>query len=255
MSKTKKSVVVLLLFVMFAFTIIATHRISIHHHRYFGRFREGVIRVRSVPWNFVSIENLEEITNGTLRFQFGIHCVGFKDSDNVRIYSTLSGESDIIVRYRDEFFVNEHLIESLMIPATIIAEQRNRVHNLGDVVMLRGRVDIPYVIIIVSVETEIINDVSVNTIRFKTDRYICQTRVENIFDHIETDRGTVIDDLTVIDEQTVEVILPADEKIHLILLTSPDFYVCLYWFQGDCNSQLRNGCCIIRMVGVSDIGD
>ena len=250
MSKTKKSVVVLLLLVLFALTIVVTNRVSIYHYRYWGRFREEVTRVRSVPWNFVSIEQLEEHTNGALRFQNWGHYVSFNDSDNVWIHWMFSGDRNI-VRYGDEYFVVDYLLEDLMVTATIIAEQRNRVHNLGDVIMLRGRVDIPYVIIILSVETEIVDDVSVNTIRFKTDRYISQTGIENIFDHVETDRDTIIDDFTFIDEQTVKVILPVDEKINLILLTSPDFPNCINMMYG-CNQQLRNSCCIVRMVGVSE---
>ena len=70
-------------------------------------------------------------------------------------------------------------------------------------------------------ETEIIGEFMVNTIAFTINPSISESETLKIFDHVETEKGTIISDFIFIDDKTIQIKLPIDEKINrLILLES-----------------------------------
>lgn len=247
MSK-KKILLISLVPIMIITTIIVTYIKSIEYYKYYGQFHEDAKRVNKVSENYISIKNMIEDTNGKLRWVIWHSSISFKDSDNITIYSTsLGNNSSAIVKYKGEYYIDELLYDELMVIADGIAEQRNRMYNLGNAVILRGHEVIPYVIIVDSVETEIVGEVAINTIKFRMERNISEDKINKIFSYIETDNGTRINEFTLIDKETVEVRLPVDEEINMILLKSPDFESCNSRFEA-CNNRLLNGCCFVRRV-------
>lgn len=216
--------------------IIVTHIISIAYYKSYGQYNEDAKRVYKLPERYILISELDnyyDTPNANLKYRILNDRIGFIDSDNMGIFSIPLNNSYFIVRYKGEYYINEWEYECLLHDANIIAEQRDRIYNLGDAIILRGSEIIPYVIIIDSVETENVGDGELNTIKFTTNPNIPEyersgrKRDTPIFDHIETDKGTIIDDFTIIDEETVQVILPVDEKINIIVLKSPDYEDCI----------------------------
>jgi len=231
MIKKKIRVILLMaiaIIIVMLVTIMITHTLSIEYYKYYGKYNNGVKHVNEIPDIFTSIKNLKEDTDGKLSYTYGPHNIIFQDSDNIILYSILYTDDDIILEYNDEYYIDDLLYDDLINKANIIAEQRNRLYNIGDMVILRGREIIPWVIIIDSAETENIgNDEVLTTIHFKINLSVSEDDRMKMFDHVETDKGTIIGDFIFIDEETVQVKLPADEKVNMIVLKSPDFKGCI----------------------------
>jgi len=202
--------------------IIATYIISILYYKNYGQYNEGAKRVYKVPEWYISIKNLEEDTKGKLRY-IGVdhNSILIRDLDNIGIDSPPLNDSWSIVRYKDAYYIKDVVYDYWLHDANVIAEQRNRLYNVGDAVILRGGEVIPWVIIISSVETESKGEFMMNTIKFTTNPSVSEREVLKIFDHVETDKGTIIDDFTFVDDGTVQVKLPAGEKISMLILASP----------------------------------
>jgi len=205
--------------------IIATHILSIKYYLFYGQYDEDAKRVYRVPEeSYISIKNLKEDTNDKLRWVFDHGVISFFDSDSMVIYRASSNNNWFIVRYKDEYYINAFMYDDLIITANIIAEQRNRIYNLGDIVILRSDYDIPYdyAIKIDTVQTDTLDETK-HIIKFTTSFDIPEHKRKQIFNHIETDKGTIINDFTFINEKTVQVQLAQNEKINMIIVKSPDY--------------------------------
>lgn len=206
------------------FVIIATHIISIAYYKNYGQYNEGAKRVYKMPEGYIPLQKIYEYTEGKLRYIGTDHnSVLIRDSDDMFIhnFNISLNNSWFIVRYKDEYYINEIEYEKLLRDAKIIAEQRNRIYNLGDAVMLRGSEIVPWIIIIDSLEMESIGESVAYTIKFTTNPSVSENKILKIFGHVETDKGTIINEFAFVDEGTVQVELPAGEKIGMLILTSP----------------------------------
>jgi len=233
MIKKKRIIFMVISMLVISVVIVATHIISIEYYRFYGQYREDAKRVYKVPEGFISLNKIDryaDYTDGKLKWMFDHGGIGFIDSDDMGLYGTPLNNSQFIVKYKDEYYIRNFMYEELLHAADIIAEQRNRIYNLGDIVILRGHNGIslfPYVVIIDSVETKNVGELVVNIIKFKTDQNISERDRKKIFGHIETDKGTIINEFTFVDEGSVQTDLPAGEKISMIILKSPDYEDCV----------------------------
>ena len=219
----KKKILFLSLTPLFIITIIiTTYIISIKYYKYYGQYHKDAQCVYKLPDNFVLLNEVCEDTNGKLTYMLWPHNISFQDADNIGIYTTLYSNSDDIVKYKNEYYINEFIYEDLVHDTNIIAEQRNRIYNIGNPVILRGYEVIPWVIVIDSVETEIIGKFMINTIAFSINPNVSEFETLKIFDHIETEKGTIINDFIFINENAVQIKIPIDEKINMLILKSPD---------------------------------
>ena len=219
----KKKMLFISLFVNIA-VIAVTHIISIAYYKNYGQYHEGAKRVCKIPDGYTYIENLEEDTGGILRYKAYFPMISFIDSDNMGIYSTMLSNSEVVVMYKDEYYVENCAYEEWLGIAKIIAEQRNRIYNFGEAVILRGSEIIPYVIVVQSLETEIEGDYATSTIRFDlSPSCLSESKREKIFDHVETEKGETIDKFVLIGEGTAQVMHHADDNIKMIVLKSPDY--------------------------------
>ena len=134
---TKKILFISLLSLFIVVIIIATHIISIKYYKNYGQYYEGGAHVYKIPDKFVSLNEVCEDTNGKLTYTLWPHNISFQDVDNMEIYVTLYTNSDVIVKYKNEYYINEFIYEDLVHDANIIAEQRNRIYNIGNPVILR----------------------------------------------------------------------------------------------------------------------
>jgi len=225
----KKILIILITLFVSIVVIIATHIISIAYYKNYGQYNGGdAKRVSKVPDRFISIENLYDDTNGNLGWDTVFFPqIVFFDSDGVHIYIEYLDNAAFIVRYKDEYYINEFNYENLVFEADMIAEQRNRIYTIGDAVIVRARGNIPYVIIIDSVEIENEGNFAKGTIKFRPNPAITESEREKIFDSVETDKGKIIDRFTFIDDNTAQVTIPADGKISMIILKSPHYEYCI----------------------------
>ena len=227
----KKILFITLVLLVLASTIIVTHIKSIEYWQSYGRFNAGVKCVYREPdpaW-YISIKNLEEEADGKLIYKPWNHGFSFDDSDNIYVDGELYTESDFIISYKDELYINMWAYESMMDIANLVAEQRNRIYNLGDIVILRSDYKIPdYAIIINAVGSDIFShNETTHVINFTTSFGIDEDKRTQLFDHVETGKGTIIDEFTFVDEGTVQVELPVGETISIIVVRSPDYENCI----------------------------
>ena len=237
--KNKKIFIISISLLVICVTVIITHIISIHYYKSYWRFHEDAKRVRELPDPAEWYIHLNEIvtSDGNMKWYVSRSRSEFVfvDSDNLVIYSAALNDSQVIVKYKGEYYVHKFVYEDALYEANIVAEQRNRIYSLGDAVILRGRGVIPFVVIINSVETESVGNVLMSTISFTTnpksipDYQSWTGRVRNakIFDHIETDKGTIIDEFILVDEGIVKIEIPLGEKINMIVVKSPDYEDCI----------------------------
>lgn len=106
-------------------------------------------------------------------------------------------------------------------------EQRNRTYHLGDTVGLRKSATDQYAVKVDVVEVETVDEVGIYTIKFSVDHVDYAYQREQFFDHFETESGRMIKDFTFVNEGTVQIKLPAGDKIRIIVLKSPDYDECV----------------------------
>ncbi|MNZ87762.1 hypothetical protein D3C78_1066330 [compost metagenome] len=106
-------------------------------------------------------------------------------------------------------------------------EQRNRTYYLGDIVGLRKDATDQYLFKVDTVEVETVDEVVIYTIEFSVDHVDYDYQRKQFFDHVETESGKIITDFTYVDEGTVQIKLPAGDKISTIVLKSPDKDECI----------------------------
>lgn len=229
----KKILYIAISLVVAAVLVVATHIISIEYYKKYGQYGERAKRVDKMPEGYVCISDLYDflsydyVPETALTYTAFRGSIYFKDSDGFSICSEALNHSYFIVEYEDEYYVNEEVYNSMLRAANIIAEQRNRIYSIGEPIAVRlVEMDscIPYIITIDSVEAEGVSEGEMNTIRFTVDpklTILTSEEKKRIFKQIETDAGTIIRDFTSTDEGTVQVIVPAGEKIRTIVLKYP----------------------------------
>jgi len=223
MMNKKKTLFILLIPFVIIVIIIATYTISISYYINYVQFREEARRVRKEPdERYISIKNLEEDANGKLKYWICYGTIEFFDSDNYSIYKIDLNDNYSIVRYKGEHYIHVAIYDYIVDNAIIIAEQRNRIYCLKEPIILRSSIVLPYVVVISSVESENVGDSELNIIKFTTNPHITEKDIVKIFGHIETDKGTKINDFNFIDEGTVQVQIPENEKINMIVLKCPN---------------------------------
>jgi len=225
MSKRKslKRIVWITLVLLVLIAVITTHIISTWYFINAGKYYQDARRVFRLPneW-YISIQNLEEATNGNITFRTWRGNMRFFDADNKEIfYIPLNDRS--IVRYRGEYFIRDVTYDGIVYQANLVAEQRNRIHRFGEPILLRSNYyfQLQAVVVVNSVKTESIDYGELSTINFIINPPITDWDRIGIFGYIETNNGTIIDEFTFIDGETVQVKLPPGENINMIALRHP----------------------------------
>jgi len=167
------------------------------------------------------MQNLVEDTDGNISYWIWHGDMMFFDADNKLIfYIPLSNRS--IIRYRGEYFIRDVTYDGIVYQTNLVTEQRNRIYHLGEPILLRSYLfEFQPVIVISSVEAENVDDGELSTINFIINPPITDFYRIGIFGYIETNKGTVIDEFTFIDGETVQVKLPVGENITMIALRHP----------------------------------
>ncbi|MNN08659.1 hypothetical protein D3C81_1215200 [compost metagenome] len=180
-----------------------------------------------VPSGFISLNEAIDNTKGTLRYVPWESQISFLDADSFTIYQTGFANRDFIVEYKDEYYINGEKYSELVGIANATVEQRNRTYYLGDTVGLRKSATDQYAVKVDTVEVETVDEVVTYTIKFTVDHVDYDYQRKQIFDHVETESGKIINNLTFVDEGTVQFELQARDRIRTIVLKSPDYDECI----------------------------
>ena len=209
----KKKVIVLLL-------ILAVISASLYM---ISQGRNDAKMVLKIPFGFVHLQ--DNLGNGLTVMPFETQ-ISFLDSDGVGIYSTGFKNSDFIVKYKGEYYVNEEKLLELLDIAAISADQRRKVYKVGDEIKIYG-VNKNHVISILGVNEEIIDAKNFFDIKFSAPN-ITENDLKSIFSFVEievmdsSNSGT--DNLfEFIDAETVRLEMKVDRTITAIILKNPEY--------------------------------
>ena len=200
--------------------IATTFALALTWFMFYGR--NDANTVLRIPPGFVHLN--DNLNNGMSVMGFETQ-VAFLDADGVGIYSTSFKNSDFIVKYKGEYYVNEGKLLELIEIAAISPEQRRKVYSIGDEVEIRGA-DRNYYVTITGVEESIINDSKIFDIKFSVPSDVSQDDLKAIFSFVEITVGTTkgtSNMFSFIDEGTVRLEMQPDRKIYAIILNSPDY--------------------------------
>ena len=132
----------------------------------------------------------------------------------------------MIVDYRGDRYVNEEIYSKLREDALATYEKRNKLYQLGETIELRDYVD-SYFIRILAVEVDISEDVTRHDIKIAVESPNSIEHNDLFFAQIETKNGLINKDFTLVDNETVRVVLPEDDNITMITLRAPRHSKCI----------------------------
>ena len=152
----------------------------------------------------------------------------FLSADEICIFQTRLNNSKYIVLYENDFYFNEKKFAELVDQAAFIAQQREMIYSGSVNLPARGT---PYTIMLFDViesigtggntlcNLQFASSVSGDCVEgYGTDI------MKQIFDHVETNKGTIIDDFTIDNIRgDIQVEIPAGEELSIIAVRSPDY--------------------------------
>lgn len=193
--------------------------------------------VERIPPGFVKLSTAgDNLDIGGLHYTIGESQISFFDADEVCIYKTELANDDFIVTYEKNCYVNEKKYSSLVEQAITIAQQRDWISN--GTVYLRARGNITYTIMLFDVVTGMEADGKIlcELLFAKSVSGDCVEGYETdfmkqIFDHVETNKGTIIDDFTIVNGD-IQVKIPAGEELGIVVVKSPDYPGCVRKISG-----------------------
>jgi len=183
--------------------------------------------VLKIPSGFVHLHS--NLRNGLNIMPFETQ-ITFLDADGVGIYQTGFKNSEFIVKYKGEYYVNEERLLELIDVAAISPEQRHQTYNVGDTVEIRGTGETIYYVQIISlkdVATEPFYD-DILTMYYITYSLTSNTNEKELryfYPIVETKQGVSYSELDFINAETVSVKIRARgaDGIGAIVLKSPDY--------------------------------
>ena len=192
--------------------------------------------VRQVPSGFISLKEACDSTEGALRYVFWETQLSFLDADDKCIYQTNVNNSDFIVKYRGENYINEEKILELIEIAIIAPEIRRKTFGVGEMIEILGAGETMFTVLVKAVEIgDTVNsgyayDLTTFYIKysFQSNIYKDERLDFNFIRTVITKEGVSYSNLNYIDieDERIAVVTIRDRgnsDIELIILGSPDF--------------------------------
>ena len=177
-----------------------------------------------VPAGFIPLGKDDSNWENGLRYVFWETQISFLDADNVCIYQTSVENSDFIIKYGKDYYVNAEKFSEVQDVAATAPDIRRKTFSIGKAIGIRGDGDTVYTVKITSVKASKTGDVTTYTIKYTASsndknkaadfHFICLTETKDGI----TDNGfNYIGDNTVIEE------IPKNRELGAIILTSPEY--------------------------------
>ena len=181
--------------------------------------------VKKIPPGFIHLEMGGNRQENGLRYVAWESQISFLDADGICIYQTSFANSDFIVKFKNEYYVNEEIFLELMKVADISPETRRKMYSLGEEVEVYGIDETMYIVKITEVEAIKIDDATTYRVKYKVTPNGIENGNRNFIYQVETKEGVTFDEFDFIDEETAIFNIPAnrDRKIGAIILRSPDY--------------------------------
>ena len=182
--------------------------------------------VSKIPDGFVSLIELDNRADNILEYIFWENLISFYDaSDRVGFYQTHIRNRDFIVKYKNEYYVNEATYLEFTNIALIAREERQRTYNFGDTIEILAR-NGNYYVTIKGVDEKSQDDKKICDIKYSITTDVSENNLKSIFESVEITVGTskgrdnVFD---FIDSETIRLEMKADRKLEAIILKSPEY--------------------------------
>jgi len=191
-----------------------------------GDFTVPVV-VQEVPEGFILLPRVQQFENG-LSFMAWNAQWSFFDIDRNNIFSTLIVNTDFIIMYEGELYINEEKFLELYEMADTTVELRSLIHELGEEIALSGGGNQSRTIVVNTIVREDVDTMAVYTIEFtlSQDRHVRDHQRRQIFYQAITENGTVIEivfnNSSLINENTIQIQIPVDESLNTLVLRSFD---------------------------------
>ena len=156
--------------------------------------------------------------------------ISFLDADGICIYQTGFHNSDFILKYKDEYYVNEKKYSELVEIAAFSPEQRCHTYSLGDTIEIRGEGK-SYYVSIISLERRKLsknNPYATIDITFSAITHLDEIELNSIFATIETTDGVFYNGFEFINSRTARIEIRDEHKLAAIVLKSPEYPVISY---------------------------
>jgi len=153
--------------------------------------------VKKIPLGFIHLEK------GGNRQKNGLHYVSwesqisFLDADEICIYQTSFANSDFIVKFKNEYYVNEEIFLELMKVANISSETRRKTYSLGDEIEVHGIDKTMYIVKVIEVEAIKIDDSTTYKIKYKVTPNGIGNGNRNFIHQVETKEGVTFNTKTI----------------------------------------------------------
>ncbi|MCL2425580.1 MAG: hypothetical protein FWD05_04490 [Oscillospiraceae bacterium] len=181
-------------------------------------------RVREVPMGFVALDTAIREYDGVLSYLFWSTNFVIQDSEDVTIFQTDVKNSQVIVLYRNVYYINEEKFLEILEYAIDIYEQQSRIYEVGEMIEIRGLKDgnrIDFHIVITSIERNVLNENALYIINFLVDPIISDDYLLEFFYRVTTQGGNH-SDFQLIDINTVHIEVENSYFVESLLLKNSE---------------------------------
>lgn len=178
---------------------------------------------KAIPQGFVSLNEAISQANDSLQYVPWESQIALMDADGITIYQTGFDDESFIVKHKDEYYIDGARNSELTKIAEATLEQRNRIYRLGEPIELRKNATENYTVKVVSAEIETVEGIRRCTFRVAADHKMDAEQTRLFFDHVQTESGKILEDFTVLNDDTVQIRLPAGDRLQKLILKSPEY--------------------------------
>jgi len=198
-------------------------------------------RVLFIPDGFIALDYATHGMDEVLRWFGWAENIVFQDSDEMTIFQTSFRDRSFIVRYRDDYYVNEKSFNEISEFATSVFEQRNTLYSVGDIIKMRGSGGTKefigwrdwemYSLEIVSVERDTNDKATVYLIEFSINPTVKRENILGFFDYVKTQNGNTYNNFILRNPTSVYIRVGNDESIDILALNISQRELLLSVFQ------------------------
>jgi len=178
----------------------------------------------ALPDGFIRLYDAAEKAEGVMSYSFFEDYFSLIDIDGHSVGGSLVTDSSLLVRYQDEYYVNEEKFLEAMEIAKVSPEQRRKRYSLEDAIEMRGIGETIFIVKIVTFDSVKKDDVRTYTIKHSITVNTTEFGRKPFINYVTTEDGITLTTYNdYIDTDTVIFDMSKDSEIDTITFLSPDF--------------------------------
>ena len=175
--------------------------------------------VQKIPDGFVLFPN----EGDDWRYVIWENVIAFLDADGVCIYQIGINNSEFIVRYDSEYYVNEEKMSEIIDVASISCDVRAKTYSLGETIEIRGEGKTAYFVTVSILDVTEAGDTTTYVIKTYATSNLAGNEHKRFITIVEAENGVSYNAFEFINEETISIKLVRNEKIGAVILGSPDW--------------------------------